>query len=483
MPPVSLARLARECNVHFGTSGARGLADAMTDQLCWSYTTAFLQEVVSTATRVLVGMDLRPSSPRIARACLAAIRAQGMEPLYAGALPTPALALYALQERIPGVMITGSHIPFDRNGIKFYSPAGEITKDEEVIISAAQVPEATDFTIPLGPVDESALAVYRERFVKFFPNSFLDGWRIGVYQHSGVARDLLCELLTLFGAQVVPLGRTENFVPVDTEAVGEETARQGRLWAAEHRLDALVSTDGDADRPLIGDEQGQWLRGDVAGLLCARYLGARTVVTPVSSNTAIERCGCFDQVIRPRIGSPYVVAGMENARRSGLDGVVGFEANGGFLLANEMQRNNALIPALPTRDAVLPILSLLALAQEKSVPMSGLLADLPPRCTASDRVQDFPTATSKALIKEWAKNSRALLRDLALDDNPALEMDLTDGLRLALADGRIIHIRPSGNAPELRCYAEADSAEAATRLVRESIHRLQSLQRSVVASN
>lgn len=482
MSPLSLARLARECNVHFGTSGARGLADAMTDQLCWSYTTAFLREVVPSATRVVVGMDLRPSSPRIAGACVAAIRSQGMEPVYAGVLPTPALALYALRERIPAVMITGSHIPFDRNGIKFYSSLGEISKDDEAAIASAHVPETPPFTCPLGPVDGNALALYRERAVTFFPNAFLGGWRVGVYQHSGVARDLLCDLLAHFGAQVVPLGRTEEFVPVDTEAVGEETARQGRQWAMEHQLDALVSTDGDADRPLIGDEQGQWLRGDVVGLLCARFLGARTVVTPVSSNTAIERCGWFDKVIRTRIGSPYVVAGMESAQRQGLRGVVGFEANGGFLLADGVHRNNVHLSALPTRDAMLPILSLLALAREQGIPLSGLLADLPPRCTASDRVQDFPTAASQALIEQWTHDPRALLRTLGLDDDQTPVMDRTDGLRLTLGDGRIVHIRPSGNAPELRCYAEADSAEAATRLVRESICRLQALQRSLVGS-
>lgn len=311
----------------------------------------------------------------------------------------------------------------------------------------------------------------------FFPQGFLQGTRIGVYQHSGVARDLLCSLLSNFGAQVIPLGRTEDFVPVDTEAVSEATARQGQQWAEEHRLDALVSTDGDADRPLLGDEHGTWLRGDIVGLLCARYLEARTVVTPVSSNTAIELCGWFEQVIRTRIGSPFVVGAMETGLHNRLPGVVGFEANGGFLLGSDVHREEAMLRALPTRDALLPLLALLAMAKERAVTLSGLLADLPKRFTASDRVENFPTELARSLLARWAEKPQEFMQVLCLHRDACATIDLTDGLRMTLTDGRIIHVRPSGNAPELRCYAEATSAEEVQQLVRDSILALRSQRR------
>lgn len=197
-------------------------------------------------------------------------------------------------------MVTGSHIPFDRNGIKFYRADGEISKaDEAAMTSATVTVEAAAAELPA--VNPAALSQYRQRYTSLFAKDLLAGWRVGVYEHSSAARDVLKEVLAELGAEVIGLERTETFVPIDTEAVGEADRQRGRDWAAQYRLDALISTDGDGDRPLIGDESGEWLRGDIVGLLCAKFLGADTVVTPVSCNTAIEASGWFKHVIRTRI--------------------------------------------------------------------------------------------------------------------------------------------------------------------------------------
>jgi phosphomannomutase len=86
-----------------------------------------------------------------------------------------------------------------------------------------------------------------------------------------------------------------------------------REWSAQHGLDAILSTDGDSDRPLLADETGTWLRGDVLGVLCARALGLAAVATPVSSNSALELSGWFADVRRTRIGSPFVIEAMNAA--------------------------------------------------------------------------------------------------------------------------------------------------------------------------
>jgi phosphomannomutase len=370
-------------------------------------------------------------------------------------------------------MVTGSHIPFDRNGIKFYTAAGEILKDDETAIAEAVV-ELDDAAFERGmlkdpprlpEVDPAARDLYRQRYLGFFQPGILSGRRIGVYEHSSVARDLCGELLRELGAEVVSLGRTDTFVPVDTEAVSDADQRQASDWTAAHRLDALVSTDGDADRPLIGDETGTLLRGDVVGMLCAGFLGARTVVTPVSSNTAVERSGAFGQVIRTRIGSPYVIAAMAEAARHGEPPVVGYEANGGFLLGSEVRRGAASLAALPTRDALLPILSLLALAAERRGPLSQLTAGLPSRHTASDRLKDFDTSRSRRLLAHLASEPGALAAFFA-ELGQVAEVNQVDGLRVTLASGDIVHLRPSGNAPELRCYAEASTPARAAELTR-----------------
>jgi phosphomannomutase len=452
--------------VRFGTSGARGLVKSMSNEVCYAYTAAFLRALGRPGTgTVVLGHDLRPSSPRIAAACAAAVADAGGELAYVGALPTPAVAFYARQLNAPAVVVTGSHIPFDRNGIKFYRPEGEISKSDELAIQAAvvDVPEAV-VGRSLPSADSQAAACYAQRYVSFLGKDALAGMCVAVYEHSSVARDVLPSIMQALGARVISLGRTDTFVPIDTEAVRPEDVAQAQVWARQYAFDAIVSTDGDADRPLIGDERGQWLRGDLAGVLCAKYLAADVVVTPVSSNTAVETCGCFRRVVRTRIGSPYVIAEMEREAMRSSGVVVGYEANGGFLLGSELVRNGRGLGALPTRDAVLPILAVLAMAHERGCRVSALGADLPARYTASDRLQSFPTEKSAALIASLRQDLMHAARVLAPSAGEIVHTDETDGFRATFANGDIVHLRPSGNAPELRCYAEADTPGAAQSL-------------------
>ena len=172
-------------------------------------------------------------------------------------LPTPALALHAMALGGAAIMVTGSHIPADRNGLKFYVPAGEISKADEAGILAALPEQAAGGAA--RPADAVALAGdrYRQRYRFMLGNDALAGWRIGVFEHSSVARDLLVSLLTRAGADVVRLARSETFVAVDTEAVSDPIYEPRLRWIAEHQLDAIVSTDGDGDRPLLIDGDGR----------------------------------------------------------------------------------------------------------------------------------------------------------------------------------------------------------------------------------
>jgi len=464
----------QQSGVAFGTSGARGLVVQMTDEVCEAYASAFLTVVARSFRfqRVALGVDLRPSSVGIATACARAIRSAGFSVDFCGALPTPALALHSQREQIPAIMVTGSHIPFDRNGIKFYRPDGEISKTDEsamvelrVALAGSGVPDA------LPAVNEQAIRAYERRYVDFFPAGMLAGLRLGLYEHSSVARDPLRRILERLGAEVVSLGRTDVFVPIDTEAVSAEDISRGRAWSAEYGFDAIISTDGDGDRPLIGDERGNWLRGDIVGLLCARYLGAKFLAVPVSCNTAIEKCGAFDRVIRTRIGSPYVIAGMQQFGGE-ANSVAGFEANGGFLLGSAIDRAGHVLEALPTRDAVLPALAVLAAAREKGIALSGLLDALPGRYTSSDRLQNFPVAVSKRLVETWGANPALFAAFLGNEYGSPVSHDLTDGLRVVFDDQAIIHLRPSGNAPELRCYSEASKPEVAERMTKAVLARI-----------
>jgi phosphomannomutase len=440
----------------FGTSGLRGPASELDGVEASRYALAFLRAIGVSEGECLIARDLRESSPSIAAHVAAGAAAAGLTPRDCGEIPTPALALAALSRGLPAIMVTGSHIPADRNGLKFYAD-GEITKgDEEAIMQEAESVGA-DFSPIVAEPEPEARQEYLERCGFLLAPGALDGKRIGVWQHSSVFRDGLVELISRFGAEAIPLGRTGSFRAVDTEAISGEDAAQIAAWVKKHELDALVSTDGDADRPLVADETGAVIRGDVLGALTGRYLGIGMAVTPVTSNSAIEASRWFNRVHRTRVGSPFVI---EQMKRSALSGqtVIGFEANGGVMLGTAIRKNYRDVMALPTRDAVLPILMVLGFAKELGRSLSQLAALLPPRFTRSGRIENVEEVKSIGLMG-------LLGADFFADIGAVKSESGIDGRRFTFASGDVIHFRPSGNAPELRVYSEAATPERAEALL------------------
>jgi len=482
---IKVQDLMIRSGVKFGTSGARGLADDMTDFVCYVYTRGFLQylesvgELKTGPTEVAIAGDLRPSTERIMQAVRRAAVDMGYTAVNCGRLPSPAVALYGIVNHIPAIMVTGSHIPADRNGIKFNKSAGEILKADEAGIRQQSVnvdetlfEDAKSFSSPLDEkwiLSGTAREMYVRRYLDVFPSNCLEGKRIGVYQHSAVGRDIMLEIVRGLGAEAVALDRSDTFIPVDTEAIRPEDVELVRKWAAEDSYDAIISTDGDSDRPLVADEKGRWLRGDVAGILCAKYLGADSVSIPVSCNSAVEKSGYFHTVSRTRIGSPFVIASMMEASESGAKVVVGYEANGGFLIYSDISLFGKTLRALPTRDAVIIHLSTILLASKEGKELSELIADLPERYTASDRLKDFPQEQSKSILDLFDSGDAGKDRTKADDVFGALcgscrDIDRTDGVLMTFDSDEVVHLRPSGNAPEFRCYTEAATADRAGEL-------------------
>jgi phosphomannomutase len=462
----------------FGTSGLRGLVAEMTGPVCEAYVRAYLahlRETGAPAREVLVGRDLRPSSPGIAAAVRRGVRAEGAVAVGCGVVPTPGLALAAARRGAAAVMVTGSHIPFDRNGLKFYRPGGEeIGKgDEAGILAALSAP---------GPVRAGAVRVdagvgarYVARAVGFFGAGCLGGLRVGLWEHSAAGRDHMRMALAALGAEVVPLGRSDDFVPVDTEAIPQEQAARIAGWVARHRLAALVSTDGDGDRPLVADEAGRVLRGDALGALAARVLGADAVAAPLNASTALEGSGWFARVERTRIGSPYVIEGMARLKAAGARLVVGYEANGGFLLGGTaVSPEGRRLAALPTRDAMAPALAVLAAAAREGRALSELVGELPARATESGRLAEVDVAGAARLIEGLSGSDAACGALLEGFGTGGVEAkDGLDGVRIRLGSGEIVHLRLSGNAPELRCYTEAATPLRAAELLAGVLGRVE----------
>lgn len=451
-------------SVKFGTSGLRGLVTAMTPDLIIAHVQAFLV-ACDTGGVLCVGRDLRPSSPRIAQDVINAARAMGAHVIDCGAVPTPALALAAQAVNGGAIMVTGSHIPADRNGLKFYVRSGEISKADETAILAhlgqAPIPDG-----PLGPLEQNPTANdrYTARYVQAFGPQALTGLRVGLYAHSAVGRDVLAHILTQLGAEVIELGRSETFIPVDTEAVDPAVRVQITEWVKTHGLDALVSTDGDSDRPLLADETGRVVPGDILGQITAEALQAEAVATPISSNSGVTM-KAFKDVRLTQIGSPYVIVAMADADKG-----VGYEANGGFLLGFEAQGPAGPLPPLVTRDCVLPILAVLYAGKDSGI--AARVAQEPPVVTVADRLQNVEQTKSRPLLEAWQTDPAARAAFLTPLGKEEHSMDLTDGLRLTLTDGDVIHVRPSGNAPELRLYIETKDQTSADTLLRQALVEL-----------
>jgi phosphomannomutase len=220
--------------------------------------------------------------------------------------------------------------------------------------------------------------------------------------------------------------------------------------------------------------------GDLVGMVVAEFLKADAVVVPISCNDAVDR-GNLKSVVEPktRIGSPFVIAGMQEARRAGKKRVCGWEPNGGFLTGSDITRDGAVLPALLTRDAILPILCVLFAADESGVPVVDLFDRLPKRFSRAALLESFPKALGLKLVAFFSpstddgandpdKSSLETLRQrLAnfftkeMGFGTITHVDYTDGVRVLFDNGDVAHVRPSGNADELRIYAVADTQSRA----------------------
>ena len=450
--------------LRFGTNGLRGLVTEMTDEECFLYTTAFVRHVKSKTfiEGVALSGDLRGSTPRILKAVAAALAQEKIAVDFAGNMPTPALVAHAMSRERASIMVTGSHLPYDRNGIKFFLPWGEVLKTDEAQIAAlygALKAKGHSMTVqppPLGAPKEEVEREFVSRYTDYFPPDALAGKKIVLFEQSTTIRDMLPYILTRLGAEVVTVGRSETFLAIDTERV----ANPGQIasWVSEHEADALVSADADGARPFVVDESGKQVRGDLLGLLAAASLDADSVSVPVNCNSALENCGSFASVNRTRIGSAHVIEAMNNARRESFARVVGYEADGGFLLNSKLRNltTGKFLPPLPTRDSVLPIVAVLNAATRRSLSLSTLVGKLPPRFTCSSLIRPFPTAIGKEIVKRFRTLGDELFSLFVEPTFGAVEQwDFTDGVRMTFDYGEVVHLRLSGSGPGFRVDTEA----------------------------
>jgi phosphomannomutase len=570
--------------LRFGTSGLRDFDANLTDREVYINAKGFVRYLMDLGRQsqpggiragdvIALAADFRPSSrvDKIPRAVAAAILDSGCKVVFCGQIPTPAVMNYGLRHGLASIMVTGSHIPFGLNGIKFNRPDGEILKAEEKLIleRVAQVREggrhagkASRFTREgafksthalagaqavlmervdkaLAKVEPAAAQEYAERYVKAFGPEALRGLELVFYRQSTVGRDILPAILRGLGATVIEVKEKNvqagEFLPVDTEKMTDDIREELRAIAREHRAGhrhkpfAVLSADGDSDRPVLCDEDGEFIPGDVLGVWVSMYLKPTFVAVPITCNSAaVLLLKRFARVTQTRVGSPYVNQAMLEALAADPQvKAAGYEANGGYLTGSEWSIDNQVLPALPTRDAALPLICALLLVRQGTVEDAKGVQT--PVRKVSDLLKIFPRHTCSSVVDqahdgvpyESVETGLRLIRHLSPSDVGILEVDYAkgrviwrfdvagvqrqaaltepvlaplakelatlkerlsscfsaprgfaaitrvnylDGLRIYFENGDIVHMRPSGNAPEFRFYAEADKLKRAQEI-------------------
>jgi phosphoglucosamine mutase len=394
---------------------------------------------------VVIGKDTRLSGYMIEQALTAGLLAAGMDVFLLGPVPTPAVAMLTRSMRADlGVMISASHNPYFDNGIKIFGPDGYKLSDEQELKIERMVenPEA----MPVANSDEIGRATRIEdagaRYIEFAKRTYprdsnLDGLRIVIDTAHGASYKTAPTALWELGAEIIRIGDAPNGFNIN-EKCGSTAPQVMCEKVRETRADIGIALDGDADRVMISDEQGQVIDGDQLMALVTKSLHERGqlqgggLVATVMSNLGLERFLSARglSLARTKVGDRYVV---EHMRAHGFN--VGGEQSGHIILSDFST----------TGDGLLAALQVLAEVKRAGKPVSEVCKMFEP---VPQVLKNVKFKSGKPLDDAQVKTAIA---------------DATSRLGNA---GRLV-IRPSGTEPLIRVMAEGDDARLVNAVVDE----------------
>jgi len=327
---------------YFGTDGVRGIVGEMlTPQLVEQLGKAVA--LWSGRGRVFVGRDTRASGVELEEALGRGIASAGGAAVLAGVLPTPAVALLALDV---GAVITASHNPPQYNGVKFFDSRGQKLSDE----SEEQIEALLDADAPGGgEIDHIGIAndSYLEHIVERF-GSDLTGMKICVDCANGAYSDIAPRAFEQLGAAVTTIGADPDGTNIN-QGYGATDLRALQQAVTTNGLDLGVAFDGDGDRMLAVDENGDVVDGDHIIAILALHLGVDLVAVTVMSNLGLHRL--LDErgirLVTTPVGDRYVLEAL--AEHGGL---LGGEQSGHIIYLRDHVTGDGLAAALLLCDAI-----------------------------------------------------------------------------------------------------------------------------------
>lgn len=433
----------------FGTDGVRGVAnnDPMTveNALALGQAVAHIFRNNGGRHKVVIGKDTRLSGYMFETALSAGICAMGGDVLLVGPLPTPGIAFLTHSMRADaGVVISASHNPYQDNGIKFFGRDGFKLPDEleekiEMIMLGDHLKEARPPSPQIGKAQRIDDAT--GRYIVYLKNTFpshlsLEGLRIVVDCANGAAYRIAPLVFQELGAEVIPIGVAPNGLNIN-ENCGSLFPEVVSAKVRENRADLGISLDGDADRVIVVDHNGDVLDGDRIMAICAEEMYRRkklrknTVVATVMSNIGLELFlkDRKMRLVRSQVGDRYVVEMMR--------------ANG-YNFGGEQSGHLIFLDHATTGDGVLAALQLLAVM----IGSGKRIADLGKQLVA------YPQILLNLKLKH-----RVPLENMKGFQKAKAEFEKKLGSR-----GRIV-VRYSGTEPVLRIMAEGDNKDQIDRIV------------------
>ena len=432
----------------FGTSGIRGHAEKLfTNQFCFDLGRTFSKFLDENDQKggVAIGLDPRGSSPRIKDAIITGLNYERREVFDQGATPVPSMCyVMKISDYYAGsIMVSGSHIQSNLNGVKFFAFDEEILKKHESEIEniyktlkeEINYEPNTDMDVHDEP---RANEEYKEMLVKL-ANGKYPKWNVVVDPGDGAQSDTMPHVLSRLGVNVIELHATiqGDFYARDTEHIPDMRELIDKV--KNENVDFGVGYDADGDRVVFVDENGQFIPGDYSAALIAKYTHSDIVVTPISTSQVVDHIG--KTIERTKVGAPYVVERMKETG-SGY----GFEPNGGAIFSDIMM----------TRDGGSTTIKFLNILKEKNSKISELIGELPKFYSSKTKV-DYKWELQDEILNE-AKNQ---FKGINSDDR--------DGIKIWIDETSWILFRSSQNAPEFRVFAESDQDEKAKNLMNQGL--------------
>lgn len=403
---------------YFGTDGVRGIVgDGLTADLVERLGKA--STLWSGRGRVFVGRDTRGSGPELEEAFARGVVAAGGNAVLAGVLPTPAVALLALDL---GVVISASHNPPEYNGVKFFDAEGRKLSDasEEEIEALLDAPGPGG-----GTVDRVEVAVdsYLDHVLERF-GSDLTGLRIVVDCANGSYAGIAPAAFEQLGAEVVAIGDDPDGTNINERCGATDLVALSHM-VKEGGFDLGVAFDGDGDRMLAVDAAGEPVDGDQILAALALHLGVGTVAVTVMTNLGFHRLMAERgvRVVTTAVGDRYV---LEALRREGA--ILGGEQSGHVVYLRDHVTGDGLAAAL------------LLCAAVRGTTLADLVSVMPVYPQAKENVRVAGREVPILILEEAARLNAELQ-----------------------GRGRVL-VRPSGTEPLIRVLGEAETHEEAEEL-------------------